>query len=241
MPIQEVLILAVTRMHAGVCIAGMTTEPDPLTGLRWVRPIRDYGHILLGDITTAQGSILRPFDVVQFQLVRPKPAPPHSEDWIADFVRHRPCIVRRLEGQRRADFLHKYLDTAPHQVLKSQERSLCLIKPDWLKGAFHLNSYSGQLDARLAFGQGPHRVLGSYAKGGVSVTDLKWRALAREWLPHNGGWTEFDAADLEARFGIQEIYLAVGLTRAYQGGYWTVVVGVHTLPDYPAEVDYDNF
>jgi hypothetical protein len=240
MPVQEVLTLAVTKMLGGVCIAGMTTEPDPVTRLRWVRPIREHGHVLLGDITTAEGDVLRPFDVVELSLLRSHPTPPHTEDWVTDFVRHRPCVVRRLEGQRRADFLRKYLDTAPRQILDGQQRSLCLIKADWVKGCFRLDGYSGQFDARLAFGLNNRTYRGSYAKGGHSVTDLKWRALGRAWLPEDGGWTEFDAGDLEARFGIKEIYLAVGLTRSYQGEYWLVVVGVHTLPDYEATVDYDN-
>ncbi len=102
MPAQEILILAVTRMQAGVCLAGMTQEPDPVTGLRWVRPVREYGHVLLGDITTPEGAVLRPFDVVEFSLLRPHPDPPHAEDWIADF-RQRPRIARRLEGERRTN------------------------------------------------------------------------------------------------------------------------------------------
>jgi hypothetical protein len=233
MPVQEVLMLAVTKMLGGVCIAGMTTERVPVTGLRWVRPIREHGHVLLGDITTADGSVLCPFDVVEFSLLRPESIPPHTEDWVTDFVHQRPRVARRLEGQRRVDFLRRYLDTASHQVL-------CLIKPDWVRGTFRLDGYSGQFDARLAFGLDQQEYLGSYAKGGISVTDLKWRALGRAWLPKDGGWTDFDSGDLEARFGIREIYLAVGLTRSFKGGFWSIVVGVHTIPDYQATVDYDN-
>lgn len=240
MPSQELLILAVTKMLGGVCIAGMTSEPDPVTRLRWVRPIRDYGHVLLGDITTPDNVVVCPFDVVEFNLLQPKPTPPHTEDWITDFVRHRPRITRRLEGERRTGFLQTYLDTAPRQILASQQRSLCLVRPDWIKGCFRLDPYSGSFDARMAFGLKGRTYRGSYARGGLSVTDLKWRALGRAWLPEEGGWTEFEAGDLEARFGIQEIYLAVGLTRSYQGSFWPIVVGVHTVPDYPATVDYDN-
>lgn len=240
MPAQETLILAVTRMHGGICIAGMTTEPDPVTGLCWVRPIRECGHILLGDITTASGDILRTFDVARFHFLHPHCRPPHAEDWLTDFVRQRPFIVRRLEGHRRAEFLRTYLDQAPHQVLRNQQRSLCLVKPDWLKGMFRLDSYTGKLDARLAFGLDGRRYAGSPAKGGLSVTDLKWRALGRACLPPGGGWTEFEAGDLEARFGIEEVYLAVGLSRSYRGDFWIIVVGVHTLPDYEATIDYDN-
>ncbi len=240
MPVREALILAVTKMLGGMCIAGLTTEADPVTGLRWVRPVRDHGHVLLGDISTGHGEILRPFDVAELNLVRSRPKPPHTEDWITDFVRHRPRVIRRLEGDRRCAFLEQHLDADPCQVLRSQERSLCLIKPDWIKGTFRLDGYSGQFDARLAFQADGRQYLGSYAKGGVSVTDLKWRALGRSWLPEDGGWTDFEEGDLEARFGIQKVFLVVGLTRSYQGGFWLIIVGVHTVPDYHAIVDPDS-
>jgi len=240
MSICEVLILAVTRMRGGVCIAGMTTEPDPVTGLRWVRPVRDHGHVLRGDITTVQGQVLQCFDVVELNLVRPQPSPPYSEDWITDFVKRRPRIVRRLEGKRREQFLSKYLDSDPGQVLDLQERSLCLLKPDQIKGCFRLDAYSGKFEARLGFALGRRPYWGSQAKGGLAVTDLKWRALGRAWLGAQGGWTEFDAGDLEARYGVHEVYLAVGLTRPYEGRVWTIVVGVHTVPDYDVQIDYDD-
>jgi hypothetical protein len=240
MPDQEILMLAVTKMLAGVCIAGMTTEPDPVSGLRWVRPICEGRHVLLGDITMPDGAVLRPFDVVAFNLLRPQPEPPHSEDWIADFVHRRPQVVRRLEGERRAKFLRRYLDSAPGQVLRTQERSLCLVRPQSVKGNFRLDPYSGKFEARLAFRLAGRKYRGSYAKGGLSVTDLKWRALGRSWLPEEGGWVEFDDGDLEVQLGVEEVYLALGLTRSYRGGFWCMVVGVHTLPDYEATVDYDN-
>jgi hypothetical protein len=124
--------------------------------------------------------------------------------------------------------------------LDNQQRSLCLIKPEWIKGTFRLDAYSGKFDARMAFGLNGRTYRGSYAKGGLSVTDLRWRALGRAWLPEDGGWTEFEAGDLQSRYGIEEVYLAVGLTRSYEGAYWVIVVGVHTVPDYEAVVDYDN-
>ena len=240
MPKHETLLLAVTKMHGGVCLAGMTTQPDPTTGLRWVRPVREYGHVLLGDISTDNGRVLCPFDVVEFELRHPAPEPPHTEDWVTEFVRHRPRILRRLEGVRRAEFLHRYQDAAPGEVLDKQQRSLCLIQPEWIKGTFRLDSYSGKFEARMAFGLDGRTYRGPYAKGGFSVTDLRWRALGRASLPEDGGWTEFDAGDLQARHGIEEIYLVVGLTRSYEGAYWLIVVGVHTVPEYGAEIDYDN-
>jgi len=56
MPDTEVLILAMTRMLSGVCTAGMTRQPDETTGLRWVRPVKDFGTLLLGDLTARYGA-----------------------------------------------------------------------------------------------------------------------------------------------------------------------------------------
>jgi len=240
MPVKRTLLLAVTKTLGGVGIAGMTTEPDDVTGLCWVRPVREHGHVLLGDITSADGAVLQPFDVVELDLLHPRASSPHVENWITDFVHRRPQVDRRLEGKSRANFLCKYLDSAPREVLVSQQRSLCLVKPDWVKGAFRLDGESGDFDAHLSFGLDGESYLGSYAKGGFAVTDLKWRALGRAWLPRSGGWTNFDTGDLKARFGIREIYLAIGLTHSFQGSNWPIVIGVHTLPDYDAIIDYDN-
>ena len=240
MAVQEVLLLAVTKMLAGVCIAGMTHEQDRVTGLRWVRPVREHGNVLLGDITTADGVVVRPFDVVALNLMRPHPDPPHAEDWIADLARTRPCVKRRMPVEQRAGFLQKYCDGDPCQVLDRQERSLCLFKPDWVKGCFKLDGYTGGFEARISFGLRGRCYHGSYARGGHPVTDLKWRALGRAWLPAEGGWLDFDEGDLEARLGTREIYLAAGLTRLHRGAFWPMIVGVHTLPDYEATVDYDN-
>lgn len=240
MPPTEVLILAVTKMLGGICIAGMTAEPDPVTRLRWVRPTCEHGHVQLNDITTPEQQIPEPFDVVVFNLLRPRRQPPHTEDWITDFVYERPRIVRHLEGARRASFLSQYLDEAPIEVLESQHRSLCLLRAEWVTGCFRLDGYSGHFEARLAFGVQGRTYRGPPAKGGLPVTDLRWRALGRAWLPEAGGWTEFDAGDLEARFGIQDLFLAVGLTRSFQGHFWPIIVGVHTCPPFEATVDYAN-
>jgi hypothetical protein len=238
MPAQELLILAGTQMLGGVCVAGMSTEGEPTTGLRWIRPVREFGHVLIGDITAADGTLIRPFDVTEFLLLRARPSPPHIEDWLAD-LRHRPRIVRRLEGERRLSFLLKHIDTDPGSVLERQTRSLCLVRPDWVKASFELDAYTGKFEARLAFALGPHQYLGARAAG-VSVTDLRWRALGRTWLPQAGGVLEFDLDALKARIGLRDLFLAIGLTRAFQSTCWPIVVGVHVAPEYEVAVDYGN-
>ena len=232
MPKVTSLILAVAKAFDGVFVAGMTTKSDLVTGLCWVRPAREHGRVCMDDLTTPDGQVLRPFDVVEFNLLQPRPVPPHTEDWIADFEHARPRILRRLQGKRRIRFLRKYRDTAPHQVLKGQQRSLCLIKPSWVTGSFRQDPGSAHLDARLAFKLEGRTYRGSFTKGGFATTDLEWLAVGNSWLPEGGGWTEFDASILEARYGIEEIYLVIGLSRFHQRRFEPVIIGVHTVPDY---------
>jgi len=191
MPPQEILILAMTRMRSGICTAGFTREPDPVTGLRWVRPVRDFGTVLRGDMTDAGGRLVQCSDVVELNLVAPHPDPPHVEDWLADFVHSRPRLLRRLEGDKRGRFFTGHLDRAPEDVLVHYTRSLCLVQPERIWARFSLDTYSGRYEARMGFvlpGKANHPRATS--QRGVPVTDLKWRALGREWLGEKGGVLE---------------------------------------------------
>ena len=242
MPNQEVLIMAVTRMLSGVCIAGYIREPHPASHYRWVRPTKPFKTILLGDITDAAGRVMQCNDVVSLALERPCPDPPHGEDWSTDFVRQRPNVLRRLEGARRASFLEGAIDRAPEDVLLHERRSLCLIRPERVWATFALDSYSRKYRAHMGFNLpgAPHPEAAS--PRGVSVTDLKWRALGRAWLGELGSNPSLalDHTALLDRLGVQAIYLALGLSRPYKGRYWLMVIGVHTVPDYTADIDYDD-
>ena len=239
MPLQQVLLLAMTRMRSGICVAGFSTEPDPLTGLRWVRPVRDHDTVQLGDMCDEQGCVFNCGDVVELRLVEPRPEPPHVEDWLTDFVHHRPHRLRRLKGDKRAQFLAKYLDPAPQDVLTRCSRSLCLVQPRRAWAYFFLDDYSGKYEARMGFeleieakGHTPAPSVWRTEQRGISVTDLKWRALGRKWLADRGETLDLDPQELFGRLEAENLYLTVGLSRAWKGKCWPLVVGVHAVPDY---------
>lgn len=238
MALQHVLVMAVTRMLSGVCMAGFTAQPHPQSGLCWLRPVKPHDTLQLGDITDAQRRVLQCFDVVELELIKPRPQPPHSEDWIGEFVRHRPRVVRRLDGPRRDAFLTEHLDRAPAEVLVYQTRSLCLVRPSYLWARFALDAPSGKYESRVGFAL-EGLALPDASGRGMPVTDLRWRALGRRLLEKTGELTlEGDA--LLAATGAREIYLALGLSRAFDGRIWSLAIGVHTVPDYDVTIDYAN-
>ena len=99
------VILAVTAMRTGVCIAGVRQDA-PST---WVRPVRDFGTVTLGDITypgqAGQRRVMRPFDIVELTLDSPCPEPPFVEDWVCDFAHHRPRLLGTLPESERIALL----------------------------------------------------------------------------------------------------------------------------------------
>jgi hypothetical protein len=240
MPVEQVLILAMTYMRSGICTAGFTTEPDPISRLRWVRPVKEYGNVLLGDMTDVTGRVVQCSDVVELELKKPRPEPPHAEDVITGFIYRRPRLLRRLEGERRARFFATHLDRAPKDVLVHQTRSLCLIHPDQISARFSLDPLSGKYEARVRFHLGNLRHARADSQRGIPVTDLKWRALGRAWLRHTPGELALTGSELAERLQATDIYLALGLSRGYEGRYWLMVVGVHVVPDYEVEIDYND-
>jgi len=235
-PNQAVLIMAVTRMLSGVCLAGFTTQPHPQSGLCWVRPVKAHDTLQLGDITDERGRVLQCFDVAELALLRPRPQPPHAEDWITEFIRHRPQAMRRLTDPRRGVFLATHLDRSPEDVLCHHTRSLCLVRPTTLWARFTRDPQPGAYSSRVGFAlEGPNPT--DTVARGVAVTDIRFRALGRRLLADAREVT-LDHDALLAATGAREVYLALGLSRSYEGRLWPLVLGVHTVPDYEVTLDY---
>ena len=224
---DRIVTLAVTRMLSGMCTGGISESTN-----RWVRPVKEFGTITLGDLAYADRTVMRPFDVVQYSFSRQRPKPPHVEDWICDLVHSRPRLIRRMDEKERAEYLEKSVEPDAPVQLGRLERSLALIKPEFAPGpvaSFALDPYTGKFGGRLLVPEMGERAL--------PVTDIKWRALGRKVVT-GGGRVLLTLDDLRSRLGIEQIYVALGLSRTHEGKNWALVVGVHTLPDYEAEVDY---
>jgi hypothetical protein len=239
-------ILAVTVMKTGVCVAGVRPEA-PAT---WIRPVREFGSVLLGDITypapagasspSGTRRIMRPFDLVELMLGRAQPDPPHVEDWTCDFAHARPRLLGSVPEVERAALLDAAA-AAPDALWARGERSLRTLAVASPSAIFRHDVYSGKYEARLTFPGLPDDV------ASAACTDLAWRALGRRLLaeratPAAGAVRTLtlagDALWEALGGGARRCWLVLGMTRAYDGRRWPLIVGVHTLPEYEADVDY---
>ena len=221
---EPVVVLAVTKMLSGMCTGGIS-----LTSEKWVRPVKEFGTVLPGDLTYPGRTPIRPFDIVKFSLTKPFPRPPHVEDWVCDFVRSRPTLAGRLDQY--LWFLEKHSEPDSHGQILRGERSLALFEPSQVEAIFTQDSYSGKYEARLTIPEMGERP--------TPVTDIKWRALGRRLLGSSERLT-MTSGDLRDRYNMDRIFVALGLSRLHEGKHWPLIVGVHTWPDYEADVDYYN-
>jgi hypothetical protein len=241
MAYQEMLIMAMTRMRSGICTAGFVHQPQAGSEVTWVRPVKEFGSLLLGDLCDDDGRVVEMGDVVEIDLLRPRPDPIHQEDWLADFIRHRPRIVRQLVGQKRTDFLFKHIDAQPGDVLEHHRRSLCLIHPQAVWAFFEGDDITADYQARLGFQLYGYAYPSPSGGRAITVTDLKWRALGRRWLAEEKcPQLHIDPTALLARLHGETIFLSLGLSRSYMGKRWPLVIGVHVVPDYTITIDYDR-
>lgn len=223
----DILLLAVARRPGGLMLAGMTTEPDETTGLRWVRPTPEGGAWDLDAARYADGTLPGPCDVVRLTI--------GTREDLAPFVENAPVAppdgplqrVRQLTGERRAAFLANHVDKAPSEVVRERVRSLCLVRPEWLHGLASLDEETGRFETRLALKTGKLKS----NEDGIAVTDIYWRAFMRQRLGDEG-FTEIEDEALRAELG--EIYVVLGL-----GRNGPLIFGVHTVPPYDAPLDED--
>jgi len=222
--LTDVLVLGLSRTRNGLLLAGMTTEPDPVTVLRWVRPTPST-PLTLDDLRYADGSLAQLGDVVRLDL-EPAPAqPPYVEQVQINWGDEPITRVRTLNDARRRTFFPKHLDPAPADVLARRQRSLCLLKPDQVEAVFTRDPETERFEARLIFSVERLR-----NEDGLPVGDLFWRAWGSEQLGDDE-YIEFDQAALDEHFG--ELYLTIGL--GPRGG--PLVIGVHPTRNQHAQVE----
>ncbi len=226
---ESMVVLAVTRMHTGMCTAGLNQQGE------WVRPLRDFGHLSLRDVSYPNGQVMRCFDVAQIPIIKRRPDPPHIEDAVADFNHYQLRLAAQISAGERAGWLAAHAEAAAaaaEAVYQRHQRSLALVRVEELSATMKLDPYSSKLEMKVwAEELGVPRP--------IPCTDIHWRALGRKLLG-NGGMKNMEWRELSALLDCREVYLTLGLARQFEGEYWPLIVGVHTIPAYDVDIDIRN-
>ncbi len=234
---KEITILALTKMHGGVCTAGIDAESA------WVRPVRPHAAqkpqfeavtdycLLPLDFFHGGCSHLVNLGVTRFTFTAPAPQPPHTEDWTMDLAR-KPQLIRKLTSEEQEQFLAEHVEEGLPLLDDNCRRSLALIKPDSFSFSFGMNKSGDDVSVRASFAVGDVQI------GDVGCTDLRMRALGRKMLEQSGGEKRSLNDDDFRQRGKQRTYLSVGLSRPFQGKHWLILVGVHSTPELAVEIDF---
>jgi hypothetical protein len=235
--VKDLVILAVTKMHGGVCTAGIDADG------KWVRPVRPTAK-RVGEGDTITDYCLLPIDffhngqshlvtgsLTRVWLAAHTPERPHVEDWTLDLQR-KPQWLRKLSQQEQADFLAAHCESDVSALVPDAARSLGLFLPDSFCFSFGMNKSGTDICVRADF------TFREQTFSDVGCTDLRMRALGRKLLEKSSGATrQLTQVDFQ-RQGKQVTYLALGLSRLYRGKHWLIVVGVHSIPELVVEIDY---
>ena len=224
-------------MLGDICIAGINKE------YIWKRPIIQPNFNVGTKYIFNEGQlVLNNCNIVKFnQLItsysgKPisfTPKSPHSEDFLMDFDKP-PIYLSTIQNSQRIQ-LFKKIDESTNankdveSYLINNHRSLILIKPDSIESCLWKPSTMNE-KSRIAFFLNKR----FYE---LSCTDIKWRALRHD--------RDRDLKGLHL-LSNREVYFVIGLSRLYKPEKigieknWPMIVGVHTIPDYKVDIQYDN-
>ncbi|MGH9768294.1 MAG: hypothetical protein ACREAB_12735, partial [Blastocatellia bacterium] len=156
---------------------------------------------------------------------------PHTEDWVMELTR-KPQLIRKLTDEEQERFLAAHVEEGLPLFDGDGRRSLALVKPITLSFSFGMNRSGDDVSVRASFKVGDVEV------GDVGCTDLRIRALGRKLLEKSGGEKCLLSDEDFRRHGKQATYLTVGLSRAFQGKHWLILVGAHAIPALTVEIDF---
>lgn len=233
---RSLVITDVTRMSEGrVCVAGYDDEEG-----NCIRPVLPPPGIYEHSLCQNGQPVVFPFAVVEYNLLRSRPQPPHTEDYFYDPASVR--FVERLNEKAKQEVLIQslfqnltslfevpiYSDSGHHVMDGRGPRSLGTIQPQQVIRATYEQSPEGTWKYRLGF------IDGAGVSYRLTVTDLTWRYYNDD--QRNKGCTPGQiSSSLTSILKTRTVYLRVGLARGwvkFPDRCYIQLTGVYTFPDY---------
>lgn len=231
----DIALTDLTRMqHGRVCLAGYDRQG------RCIRPTLPPPGIAEASLRLAEGAVLAPGFVAAFDLLQPRPQPPHTEDYDYDPASVRVVKPLTVVQKRRVLELSLFADVAAlfgqpiqhrpgHFVVDGQgPRSIGTLRPRAIHQVIYEPGDEGAWDYRLGF----YDQQDEYYR--LKIVDLTWHYFC-DSLRSEAGEPAAIAATLTQRLKRSDVYLRLGLARGWKkfpGRCFLQVTAIHTFPDY---------
>jgi hypothetical protein len=233
--IKQLGITDLTRMQRGcVCIAGYDKDGNCL------RPTLPPPGIKEASLFAEGNPIIFPFAVVEFDLICPRPQPPHSED--CDYDPASVKFIRRVKDENRERLLTLSLFETVEAVFDQTvhddfgfyvidgcgPRSIGTILSKEILKVKYEEDITGNWDYRLRFTDTQDK---TYR---LKITDLTWQYYCDSQRNEDHTPSQI-AQELSQMLQSRQVYLRLGLSRGwakYPDRCYLQVNAIHTFPDY---------
>lgn len=218
--------MANSRKLSGRCVAGIRTD-----GAGWIRPVSQSpdGTLYWPQYLLSDGTEPRILDVIEIELVCPRPAVHQPENWISDATRWRlvsrpaPPEKLRLLARQIVEgpiLLHSDTDRVPFAAFSTTPAtaSLALVAPKEISWKITY-SIRGRRQTRAVF------TLGDSAFYDLAVTDPEWESRLRHLTLGT-----YSPQQIGVDAGMETV-LTVSLGEPFEdGNCYKLVSGVLILP-----------
>lgn len=221
----EIIVLAVTRLSDGVCVAGVTNDGD------WVRPTRPnaahWRQLEYSDCRDASGEwIVRKGNTVRMDLIEPIPKGAHSEDWLVG-QRH-PELVEEVSKEDYRGICKELQEKSAALIeAPSAKRSLMMVHPK------KITSFTFNVETNM---KGQKRYtprcffwLGGKLRQRVPISDAEWRGYGRGLRKQHGGDCRVIGGDAFDQLDAEDCWLTLGRNE-FDSTIYLMVIGVHLFP-----------
>lgn len=234
---EEITILAVTRLSTGVCISGVTKNGD------WIRPTKpnysdSWRQLEYDDCKDSKGNwIVKKGNIVIMDLQEHIPSGAHSEDWRVGSCK--PELVEKLDKDEYMNVCKELSEESLESIEKKDaNRSLIMVLPEQIR-SFSFTIERNWEGKRKYIPRCSFRLDGD-CKNDMGISDAEWRGYGKQLIDENGGDIHsIQATEVFNNLDVENCWFTIGRNLMHSKPY-LLVVGIHLFPVQEFEMDFER-
>lgn len=235
--LRRLIITDVSRMEGDkICIFGIDADYNPIRPTIPIELIHEYRLF-----DKERKHVVKPFAMIEFDMIRHYPNPPHIEDYIINPC-SKPVFIRDLGGDEAEDFLKSILYDDVKSIFGTRifnnkyipehcgTRSIGTVEVKRLKRIKVSVDNKGNPHPRIVF------LDSSGEEYDLPITDCAFRKYYQNHLKENINLAIINSF-IESIFQKGVLYVRVGLSRAWSKNsknkiHYLLLTGIYSFPDY---------